>query len=385
MKTAAEQAKAIEALEPKVERLKSLYQQYFMGIEKVPPAILKRDIDRAIYQLRKVRLQNTAMRFKFQAIIQRLNTYQQYWQRIMRQIENGTYKRDIQRAAAKFGKDDVLRATGRGAEAALRDVDDEPSVPVWEIDVDDFDDDDGHGAGGQSVWTVPQEAYANKLPDPTGGEAPAGARPRGMDPYGTVDPYANSAGDPYAHSAGAQPAGAQNAYARQQYEQQQRQYERELAAYHEKVRVYEEKKRAYEAYQRQQAAERAAQAQTPQAQPPLRQVPQPKPSAPGSLPERPAAPAQEPPKQRKPRRRGGALPGTKRAGEPDDKAARSVYAKYVQARRQAGESTASITYEKLKRSLDTQRKNLRKKHGDRNVDFEVVTKNGRTMIRPVIK
>ena len=36
-------------------------------------------------------------------IIQRYNTFQQYWQRICREIENGTYKRDLGRAAERFG------------------------------------------------------------------------------------------------------------------------------------------------------------------------------------------------------------------------------------------------------------------------------------------
>ena len=84
------------------------------------------------------------------------------------------------------------------------------------------------------------------------------------------------------------------------------------------------------------------------------------------------------------RGRGGALPGTKRANA-DDKETRAIYNRYVQARRQAGESTANLTYEKLAKSLDTQRKTLRKKHSGRDVDFEIVSKNGRTLIRPVIK
>ena len=79
----------VEALEPKVERLKALYQQYFMGIEKIPPHVLKKEVDRTIWRLRRIRLQNTQARFKFQQIIQRYNTYNQYWQRILREIEKG--------------------------------------------------------------------------------------------------------------------------------------------------------------------------------------------------------------------------------------------------------------------------------------------------------
>ena len=56
------------------------------------------------------------------------------------------------------------------------------------------------------------------------------------------------------------------------------------------------------------------------------------------------------------------------------------------SRKSAGESVKDITYEKLSKSLQKQENRLRAKHGrDKNVDFEVVTKDGKTMIRPVVK
>lgn len=463
----------VDDLEPKVERLKALYQQYFMGIEKIPPAILKRDVERMIAQLRRQRLQNTATRYKFQMIVQRLSTYQQYWNRILRQIENGTYKRDIQRAAARFGKDDALAAGGRDAATALRDMDDDESVPVvWELNDEPSAD---LGAGGApGVWTLPDTAHVGGLPDPTGGEAAA------------YDPYAHSGYDQGGH-AHHPTAYGYDPYAQSQHHQhaqteQERLYYEQQRAYQEELRAYEERKRVYEEYQQREAArlaaeqraaehraaeqraaeqraaeQRAAEQQTverhaaqqhaarqaalaqpsqlapqppvaravpapapsqpqrpvpgpsvnrPLPPPPRRPlppppkaasepaaapVPAPAPSAPAapSPPASPPQPAPEPPGARPQPRRGralpgGALPGARRASAPD-KETREIYNKYVQARRQAGESTANITYDKLAKSLQAQRQTLKKKHGDRNVDFEVVTKDGRTMIRPVIK
>ncbi len=89
---------AIEELETRVERLRALYEQYFMGFEKIPPAVVHKDVERRIYTLRREQIRNTAKRFKLQTTIQRYNTFQQYWQRIMREIENGTYKRHVLRA-----------------------------------------------------------------------------------------------------------------------------------------------------------------------------------------------------------------------------------------------------------------------------------------------
>src|SRR3954471_19624948 len=69
-----------------------------MGIERIEPAIPRKDIDRRIYVLRREKIRNTAKRFKLQTIISRYNTFQQYWQRICREIELGTYKRHVIKA-----------------------------------------------------------------------------------------------------------------------------------------------------------------------------------------------------------------------------------------------------------------------------------------------
>lgn len=94
----AELEVALEELEIRLERLRALYEQYFMGIERIEPSVARKDVDRRIYVLRREKIRNTAKRFKLQTIIQRYNTFQQYWQRICREIENGTYKRHLLKA-----------------------------------------------------------------------------------------------------------------------------------------------------------------------------------------------------------------------------------------------------------------------------------------------
>ena len=95
--------KQIGELEVAVDRLRSLYEQYFMGIEKIEPMVPRKDVDRRIYTVRKEQIRNTALRFRFQMILQRYNTYQTHWQRICREIENGTFKRHLVRAKQRFG------------------------------------------------------------------------------------------------------------------------------------------------------------------------------------------------------------------------------------------------------------------------------------------
>lgn len=100
-------------LETRIDRLRALYEQYFLGIEKMEPSIPRRDAERKIQILRKEQVRNTAQRFKFQMLIQRYNTMQQHWSRVTREIENGTYRRDVMRAAARFGEKEALTITGK--------------------------------------------------------------------------------------------------------------------------------------------------------------------------------------------------------------------------------------------------------------------------------
>ena len=81
-----------------LSRIKHLYEQWFQGIERIEPQIPRKQFDRALHELRKVQPRNTALRFRFQTLIQRYTTLQTYWRRIGRQIEEGTYRRDLLRA-----------------------------------------------------------------------------------------------------------------------------------------------------------------------------------------------------------------------------------------------------------------------------------------------
>jgi hypothetical protein len=110
---AAELDIVLEDLETRVERLRSLYEQYFLGIEKIPPQVAQKDVDRRLYALRREQIRNTARRFKLQTIVQRYNTFQQYWMRIMREIENGTYRRHVLRAEQTLGVTNLLTPAER--------------------------------------------------------------------------------------------------------------------------------------------------------------------------------------------------------------------------------------------------------------------------------
>lgn len=75
-----------------------MYEQWFAGIERIEPARERDAFDKLMRTLQQDRPNNTASRFRHQQLTQRYATYTTYWRRIARQIEEGTYKRDIAKA-----------------------------------------------------------------------------------------------------------------------------------------------------------------------------------------------------------------------------------------------------------------------------------------------
>lgn len=89
----SEYEKRLNELEVSIDRLRNLYEQYFRGLEKMPPTVLQKKVEREMREMRKVRHRNTAVRFRLQMQVQKYTTYLTYWQRILRDIEHGKLKR----------------------------------------------------------------------------------------------------------------------------------------------------------------------------------------------------------------------------------------------------------------------------------------------------
>jgi len=108
--------------ETRLRRLRMLYDQWFHGLERVEPRIPRAEVDKLIATLRREQIRNTALRFRLNQVVQRYTTYNTYWQRITRQIEEGTYKRDVLRAKRRYGGEDSAPRPGDGYELDL-DID----------------------------------------------------------------------------------------------------------------------------------------------------------------------------------------------------------------------------------------------------------------------
>jgi hypothetical protein len=84
----------LESIERRTEDLRNVFEQYFMGTRKRPPLQDRTTIQFLIRRISNQNIPNTRLRFRFQQCVAKFNSYNQYWNRTLQQIESGTYFRD---------------------------------------------------------------------------------------------------------------------------------------------------------------------------------------------------------------------------------------------------------------------------------------------------
>ncbi|OGQ92013.1 MAG: hypothetical protein A2289_23100 [Deltaproteobacteria bacterium RIFOXYA12_FULL_58_15] len=85
----------LEQITEAIRKLKTGYDKYFAGIERIAPLKEREHVKKTMRHLLTHQGNNTARRFRVQSLQTSLITHEAYWDRITRQIEEGTYKRDI--------------------------------------------------------------------------------------------------------------------------------------------------------------------------------------------------------------------------------------------------------------------------------------------------
>jgi hypothetical protein len=336
-------------LELAVDRVRSLYEQYFMGIEKLEPTVPRKDVDRRIHALRKEQIRNTAQRFRFQMIVQRYNTYQTHWQRICREIENGTYKRHLIRAQRRF---EAPRA-GSIRPPPGTELSRKLAEELAELDREFAPPDAADELGIARVEDAPKPRPSVPRPGPPrpGPPRPASTRPE-PPPAGPPRPASSSRHEP------PRPPPSRMEPPRPGPSSRPASSRPEPARPGPPAPLWRKGPTALPS------------AQGAPASPPV-----------GGPPTRPRAAATVPPRVAPVV---AATPAQRTQEDLPEERVRAIYSQYVEAKRRQNESTAAITYDAVARSLRDSSARLREKHG-RRVDFEVAVKDGKAILKPVLK
>lgn len=330
--------------EARLERLKARYEQWFQGVERLPPVRFREQLERILREMRRRPPNNTMLRFKFQTLFQRWTTMTTYWDRITRQIEEGTYRRDVMKVRRRRAK--------REAREEMRDVQGpDASSPMddgiaLELDLDSVDFDlDAEVDAAMSALTE-RETAARSFSKPTAAKPPVATPhvPHAPTPRVPTSPKPAT----FAKPTPAAP----------------------------KAAVFGKP-----------AAGRPS-SRPPAMQPAGRPIPLPLERPP------PAPPPRRPPIRPEAARAAARLeapmkPPPRPAASPAQGLSRdemrAVYERYVAARKQNNERVDNVKYEKLAASIEKMVPKLQQKHQGKKIDFEVVVRDGRVGLKPIAK
>jgi len=108
----------ITKLEKDIEQLKKAYERYFSGVERLAPERLAASVAREVRSFTGTAITNTALRFRVQQAIARYQTYLTYWQKTLKELEEGKKirRRLGEKTAETFPEGgDTLEMTASGA------------------------------------------------------------------------------------------------------------------------------------------------------------------------------------------------------------------------------------------------------------------------------
>jgi hypothetical protein len=338
-------------LEAELAELRAAYDQYFMGNERLPPLKKHDGFKKQFMKLKSSSVRQTAAKFRIESIGQKMLTFERLWERTIQQIEAGTYKRDLMRLKRH------QKVEKKSSADADFDVDED-------LDLSDLDEGGDDLASALAAAEAAASARAKAPPAPS--LAPAIKPVTGLAPAilpvtppGGVKPLVTP------------PAGL-----------------------------------------------KPLTPPIPALSPPIPPRPSgpPKISAPiatgvtaafkpaGSTGSNPAIPAVRPPPTtgsspafRPPTGSTGSNPALRAAAPPRPPAAgggdgglsdtkvKAIYDAYVMAKKRCGEDTRAVTLDSVASSLRKQVPELMKQHNAKTVEFKVVIKDGKAVLRALPK
>lgn len=91
----------LKALDFEIRRLKVQYDLYFQGAIPRPPTDQHGALSRAMRKLQGVEMRNMAERFMYNNVVNKFNTFQELWNKMMRMKEEGARVHPLAARAAK--------------------------------------------------------------------------------------------------------------------------------------------------------------------------------------------------------------------------------------------------------------------------------------------
>lgn len=88
-------AKELDEIQVELKELEVLYEQYFAGLERREPHNRRKTLGRRLRYFTNRHIVYTDLKFRYQGLATRFMTYGQYWDRILRLMDEGKYHRHL--------------------------------------------------------------------------------------------------------------------------------------------------------------------------------------------------------------------------------------------------------------------------------------------------
>lgn len=279
-------------LESELAELRAAYEQYFLGHERLPPLKKHDGLKKQFMKLKGSFVRQTAAKFRIESIGQKILTYERLWGRTLKEIEDGTYKRDLAK---------LKRRTQAAAPPKKQKESAEPDFAVDEdLDLSDLNENDEFDLS--SVVAAAEAAFTPSVVSSLGASRPVNGAP--------LPPRA-----------------------------------------------------------------------PPKPQAPVAAAPPPPPPKPAPAPAEKPAPVFSPPKNPLTR----AAPGAHAEGGLSDTKIKAIYEAFVMAKKRCGEDVRTVTLDAVSTSIKKQVPELMKQHNAKSVEFRVIIKDGKAVLRALPK
>ncbi|MGI5862500.1 MAG: MXAN_5187 C-terminal domain-containing protein [Myxococcales bacterium] len=320
-------------LDGEIAALRARFDQYFLGIDKHNPAKDCEALKKRILKLKGQFIRNTGLKFRVESLYAKFQSYERLWMKSLKEIEEGTYRRDLMRLRRKNQRSTAKPKPAEAPEKAKEEEKPRPDFYTLDEDLEaDLPDDlfeDPVPAKKPPV--VPPQVASAPAPKPP--PAPPAARPPPASTPKAAPPMRGAAAVPTASAPPPIPRAATGS-----------------------------------------PAARAVPPQPPAQAMASKPLPR---TTTGSIPIPVAPSARTPPPPPK-----GA--GTGDMGLSSEKLNR-LYSAYIMAKKRCKESTTGITPEAVAQSLRKQVPRIMQESGAKAVDFKVVIKDGKAILKAVPK
>jgi hypothetical protein len=99
----------LDKLDEDIRKLKNKYDQFFAGIQKMPPSHERRMVEVYIHELSKQKIRDNTRRFRLSTTLSRYNQFREMWGRKMREREEGPLDFRRRQAAMNQPPEEVRR------------------------------------------------------------------------------------------------------------------------------------------------------------------------------------------------------------------------------------------------------------------------------------